>query len=43
MIVKEEEWILTVTVTVKSMIGLFMMAVMVMFRYEGEAVCSPEA
>ena len=39
MIVKEEQWILTVTVTVKSMIGFFMMTVMIMFKYEGEAVC----
>ena len=38
MIVKEEQWILTVTVAVKSMIGLFMMTVMIMFRYEGETV-----
>jgi hypothetical protein len=39
MIVKEEQWILTVTVTAKSMIGLFMMTVMIMFRYDGETVC----
>jgi hypothetical protein len=39
MIVKEEQWILTVTVTVKSMIGFFMMTVMILFRYEGETVC----
>jgi hypothetical protein len=34
MIVKEEQWILTVTVTVKSMIGPFMMTVMIMLSYE---------
>jgi len=28
-----------VTVTIKSMIGLFMMTVMIIFRYEGETVC----
>jgi len=39
MIVKEEQWLLTVTVTVKSMTGLFMMMVMIMFRYEGETIC----
>lgn len=38
MSVKEEKWILTVTVTVKSMIGLFMVTVMIMFRYEDETV-----
>jgi len=38
MIVKEEQWILTVTVTVKSVIGLLMMTVMIMLRYE-ETVC----
>ena len=27
------------TVTIKSMIGLFMMTVMIIFRYEGETVC----
>lgn len=39
MIVKEEQWILTVTVTVISVIGPFMMTVMIMLRYEGETVC----
>jgi len=34
MIVKEEQWIVTVTVTVKSMLGLFMMTVIIMLRYE---------
>jgi hypothetical protein len=39
MIVKEEQWIWNVTVAVKSMIGLFMMTVMIKFRYEGETLC----
>jgi hypothetical protein len=39
MIVEEEQWISTVTVTVKSMISRFMMTVMIMFRYDSETVC----
>jgi hypothetical protein len=38
MIVKDKQWILTVTVTAKSMIVLFM-TVVILFRYEAETVC----